>query len=307
MKSPDAIYITGLPTTIGQIQVEDICKGLGRIKKIKVYRDGGGVPKGDATVVFESKKSRRMSTHAVGALDGKRIDQGGLGSYVISVQEATFKPSTTQQQHRQRVREVSSSPSAPEQPPATSSVAPPDAPKVLLMNLCGGQQTPEQRKSLEDEVGAECTKYGRVLDAEFVETDHAVLVTFASLDAAKMCETAMHGRYFDERVIRAEVWPEGEKKTAAVKTNKATDYVGAPPPKIVDGPPIKAPVDPDQPTARMRNIDPVSSPPAVAMMKFVPASSPPSTDEVVDTPPPEKVVARPTSRKRTAADFFDDD
>ena len=43
---PAAIYIQGLPTSIGNIQVEDICKKAGKIKKIKVYRDAGGVPKG---------------------------------------------------------------------------------------------------------------------------------------------------------------------------------------------------------------------------------------------------------------------
>ena len=36
---PAAIYIQGLPTSIGNIQVEDICKKAGKIKKIKVYRD----------------------------------------------------------------------------------------------------------------------------------------------------------------------------------------------------------------------------------------------------------------------------
>lgn len=41
VKSNHAIYITGLPTTVGQIQLEDICKGVGKIKKIKVYRDAG--------------------------------------------------------------------------------------------------------------------------------------------------------------------------------------------------------------------------------------------------------------------------
>ena len=33
---PAAIYIQGLPTSIGNIQVEDICKKAGKIKKIKV-------------------------------------------------------------------------------------------------------------------------------------------------------------------------------------------------------------------------------------------------------------------------------
>ena len=52
-----AIYITGLPSTVGNIQLEDICKCVGKIRKIKVYRDAGGIPKGDAMVVFEGAPS----------------------------------------------------------------------------------------------------------------------------------------------------------------------------------------------------------------------------------------------------------
>ena len=39
-KSTSSIYISGLPSTVGQIQLEDICKGLGKVRKIKVYRQG---------------------------------------------------------------------------------------------------------------------------------------------------------------------------------------------------------------------------------------------------------------------------
>ena len=87
---PAAIYIQGLPTSIGNIQVEDICKKAGKIKKIKVYRDAGGVPKGDALVVFEAKRDRDVAADAVAMLDDMDVDQGGLGSYTISVSEAQF-------------------------------------------------------------------------------------------------------------------------------------------------------------------------------------------------------------------------
>ena len=82
---PAAIYIQGLPTSIGNIQVEDICKKAGKIKKIKVYRDAGGVPKGDALVVFEAKRDRDVAADAVAMLDEMDVDQGGLGCYTISV------------------------------------------------------------------------------------------------------------------------------------------------------------------------------------------------------------------------------
>lgn len=299
VKSDHAIYITGLPTTVGQIQLEDICKGVGKIKKIKVYRDAGGVPKGDATVVFEPRKSRDIAAEAVAELDGKRIDQGGLGSYVIAVQEAMFRPSQAPQRAKP---ELSAAPTPTEE---RVSYAPPDAPKVLLRNLfdASREHATEQQKSLEEEVGMECMKHGRVLDAEYLREDAGVLVTFASLEAARMCATAMHGRYFDERVIRAELWPDGRRQSSvqaaptrkADQRQRATDYVGAPPPRTGEPPPKKAAADPDQPTARVRSAP--TEPNTPQLVAFVRAS---------DQPPTAEAPAPIAGKKRTAADFFDD-
>ncbi len=53
-------------------------------------RDAGGVPKGDALVVFEAKRDRDVAADAVAMLDEMDVDQGGLGCYTISVSEAQF-------------------------------------------------------------------------------------------------------------------------------------------------------------------------------------------------------------------------
>lgn len=302
-KSDRAIYITGLPTTVGQIQLEDICKSVGRIKKIKVYRDASGVPKGDATVVFEGRKGRDMAAEATAELDGKRVDQGGLGSYVITVQEAMFKPSQQP---------------PPKPPEARKSFAPPDAPKTLLRNMFDSSKDYDaaQIKSLEDEVGHECFKYGRVLDAEFVKDDAAVLVTFASLESARNCATAMHGRYFDARIIRAELWTDGSRPSDEPPTKKSAlgDYVGAPPPRTGEAPSKKPDANPNDATRRQRNATDDDAPKPPLMMNFVKAAiepPPPPSDDVLVVPPEEDLPApglglRPPSRKRTAADFFDD-
>mmetsp|Transcript_18314 Transcript_18314/g.57613 ORF Transcript_18314/g.57613 Transcript_18314/m.57613 type:complete len:367 (-) Transcript_18314:22-1122(-) len=309
VKSSHAIYITGLPTTVGQIQLEDICKGVGKIKKIKVYRDAGGIPKGDATVVFEPRKGREVAVEAVDELDGKRIDQGGLGSYVISVQEAMFKPSAAAPRR-----------SEPEAVEERRSFAPPDAPKALLKNLVDPKNDLGDReaRALEDEVGMECMKHGRVLEAEFLRDDAAVLVTFASLDAARMCATAMHGRYFDERVIRAELWPDGKRQSSVQaraaprqkqpQQQRATDYVGAPPPRTAEPPPKKAAVDPDQPTARVRKEaeSPAPAAPPKPLMAFVRATDQPPPPPPPTQPNPKPPAADKSAKKRTAADFFDD-
>ena len=71
---PAAIYIQGLLTSIGNIQVEDICKKAGKIKKIR-FIETRGVPKGDALVVFEAKRDRDVAADAVAMLDEMDVDQ----------------------------------------------------------------------------------------------------------------------------------------------------------------------------------------------------------------------------------------
>ena len=323
VRSKTAIYITGLPTTVGQLQISDICKGIGKIKKIKVYREGG-IPKGDATVVFEAKKSRDVAAEAVLELDGKDIDQGGLGSYRIHVQEAEFRPAEPKKVEKKPVEEPQ------------KRFAPDDAPAVLLKNLFDTTKTysAAEKRSLEDQVGLECMRYGRALDAEF--RDDGILVSFASSEAARVCAASMHGRYFDERVIHADHWPQGRRQAHQPhqKKVKSDDYVGAPPPRTGPVPAAYVEPHPDGPTKRVLLNDESSSSKPSRPLAFVKASKPDddvlppdsssSTGHQQPPPPPTEPSSlvggssappqqRPAGgggggggRKRTAADFFDD-
>lgn len=272
-----------------------------------------------------------MAAEAVAKLDGKRIDQGGLGSYVIAVQEAMFRPSQAPQRSKQ-----------PTSDSATVSdhrvsYAPPDAPKILLRNLfdVSREHSPDQQRSLEEEVGMECMKHGRVLDAEYSREDAAILVTFASVEAARMCATAMHGRFFDQRIISVELWPTGERRSAVQantpartpqaepsqkpqqqqQQSRAADYVGAPPPRIADPPPKKAAVDPNEPTARLRNAATAGGgtsdayKPLMAFVRATEQQAPVNRPNVPTVSAPASSTMAPSAgagKKRTAADFFDD-
>ena len=59
-----SIYITGLPDTIGQIQLSDIVKKYGRVKKIKIYKDEYDRPKGDALVTFKYNDNKVTISNA---------------------------------------------------------------------------------------------------------------------------------------------------------------------------------------------------------------------------------------------------
>ena len=175
---PAAIYIQGLPTSIGNIQVEDICKKAGKIKKIKVYRDAGGVPKGDALVVFEAKRDRDVAADAVAMLDDMDVDQGGLGCYTISVSEAQFsqprrapKPKEEAPRSQRELAAAAAKAWGKELPPtdvvqAGDYSAPADCPKALVSNVFDATKTTERDASIETEFGRECQRFGRVLDAE---------------------------------------------------------------------------------------------------------------------------------------------
>ena len=181
---------------MGNIQLEDICKGVGKIKKIKVYRDAGGIPKGDALVVFDAKLNRDVAGDAVEELDGKEIDQGGLGSYVIAVQEAVFK-------EPRRPVIIPQPPPMPAPAPAAPRsrgpvAAPPDCPKALLKNCFDATKLAARDTQLEDEVGYECTKHGRVIDAECLVAGGdagSMLVSFTTVEAARRCCVATGVRH----------------------------------------------------------------------------------------------------------------
>ena len=269
---PAAIYIQGLPTSIGNIQVEDICKKAGKIKKIKVYRDAGGVPKGDALVVFEAKRDRDVAADAVAMLDDMDVDQGGLGCYTISVSEAQFsqprrapKPKEEAPRSQRELAAAAAKAWGKELPPtdvvqAGDYSAPADCPKALVANVFDATKTTERDASIETEFGRECQRFGRVLDAECVlrgPDAGALLISFTAVDAARKCCVAMHGRTFDGRGLRCELWPTG---------------------------------------ARPARRDPSPSP-SVSSRRVDPSPSPAREVEVVSAPP------RPSSEGRSGAAF----
>ena len=269
---PAAIYIQGLPTSIGNIQVEDICKKAGKIKKIKVYRDAGGVPKGDALVVFEAKRDRDVAADAVAMLDDMDVDQGGLGCYTISVSEAQFsqprrapKPKEEAPRSQRELAAAAAKAWGKELPPtdvvqAGDYSAPADCPKALVSNVFDATSKTERDASIETEFGRECQRFGRVLDAECVlrgPDAGALLISFTAVDAARKCCVAMHGRTFDGRGLRCELWPTG---------------------------------------ARPARRDPSPSP-SVSSRRVDPSPSPAREVEVVSAPP------RPSSEGRSGAAF----
>jgi RNA recognition motif-containing protein len=67
-----SVYVEGLPRTIGQMQLQDICRDMGKIIKIKIYKDSNGMPTGDALITL---KSTEAVAAACETFNEKEIDQ----------------------------------------------------------------------------------------------------------------------------------------------------------------------------------------------------------------------------------------
>merc|ERR1711965_550280 len=169
------------------------------------------------------------------------VDQGGLGCYTISVSEAQFSqprraPKPKEEAPRSQ-RELAAA-WGKELPPtdvvqAGDYSAPADCPKALVANVFDATKTTERDASIETEFGRECQRFGRVLDAECVlrgPDAGALLISFTAVDAARKCCVAMHGRTFDGRGLRCELWPTGARPARrAPSPAREVEVVSAPP------------------------------------------------------------------------------
>ncbi|EEY59920.1 uncharacterized protein PITG_13070 [Phytophthora infestans T30-4] len=54
-KGNSSVYITGLTTYMACRQLEGVCNKLGKVRRIKFYKDAKGGLKGDAVVTFSSR------------------------------------------------------------------------------------------------------------------------------------------------------------------------------------------------------------------------------------------------------------
>ena len=177
-------------------------------------------------MVFEAKRDRDVAADAVAMLDDMDVDQGGLGCYTISVSEAQFsqprrapKPKEEAPRSQRELAAAAAKAWGKELPPtdvvqAGDYSAPADCPKALVSNVFDATKTTERDASIETEFGRECQRFGRVLDAECLVRGPdagALLISFTAVDAARKCCVAMHGRTFDGRGLRCELWPTGAR------------------------------------------------------------------------------------------------
>jgi hypothetical protein len=89
-------------------------------------------------------------------------------------------------------------------------VAPPTVDGATAIIISGMvKNSGEVNDELVEDVRQECSRFGRVLDMHFFQTDPKegphVAVEFAALDAARACASKMNGRLFDGRPLRSSI------------------------------------------------------------------------------------------------------
>ncbi|EQC37862.1 hypothetical protein SDRG_04883 [Saprolegnia diclina VS20] len=230
-----SMYVMGLTTYIACKQLEMVCARLGRVKRLKFYKDDRGGLKGDALVTF---MTHAMLETAIAKLNNAEIKPGVR----ITAKAAEFnkkeevEPSLAPlepppmaegadavtaflNEMQQRLSmPVGAAPDAPvvrDAPVAAAPVVgPPELPptdehvletpsrSILLYNIVDDGDD-EENLDLEDDLQMECSNYGQVTRLQIFRDTNVVAVEFEALPSAIKCLEVMNGRWFGGAQIRA--------------------------------------------------------------------------------------------------------
>ncbi|RHY91622.1 hypothetical protein DYB35_005972, partial [Aphanomyces astaci] len=217
--SSAGVYITGLTTYIACKQLETLCHRLGRVKRIKFYKDERGSLKvSSATAADYSKKPAAAAApdkdapptdNMVDAFLQEIHDQfhGGLGataSTPVGTAAPAFVPSSCV---------AAASPPPPPITPVQPVENTLDEPSrsVVLRGILDEDphEAPlsDEYLDIEDDLRLECSNFGTVLQVLIRPHSNDVVVEFEALDSAVACLRAMHGRWFGRQQIRASFDP----------------------------------------------------------------------------------------------------
>ncbi|KAG2813825.1 hypothetical protein PC129_g13488 [Phytophthora cactorum] len=185
-KGNSSVYITGLTTYMACRQFEGVCNKLGKVRRIKFYKDKKGGLKGDAVVTFSS---RATMLKAVDRLNHFEVKPG----VIITATEATF--SSKQPIEKEESKENTGAAQTQLDLPSCS---------IFLKHIWDPLEGSDAGffDELEEDIRSECSKHGAVERVQIV-ADGSVVVRFAELNAAIACLKVMNGRWFAGRQIEA--------------------------------------------------------------------------------------------------------
>eukprot|EP01114_Cavostelium_apophysatum_P014695 TRINITY_DN3872_c0_g1_i1.p1 TRINITY_DN3872_c0_g1~~TRINITY_DN3872_c0_g1_i1.p1 ORF type:complete len:338 (-),score=70.11 TRINITY_DN3872_c0_g1_i1:4-1017(-) len=210
-------YVTGLPTDITVNELVQTFSKCGIIKrdeetaepKIRIYTDDAGKPKGDALISFFRPESVDL---ALTLIDQSEIRPG----YTITVQRPSFEHQNQKhtksgaKQDKPKKRRIAKNVKTYDQSKALSWEEDENT-HVVVKHMFSQQEAwadPNFFKELEEDISAECNKFGTVEKVKIFQRnpDGVVVVKFAQHFAASRCVEKMNGRFFAGRKLEAEFY-----------------------------------------------------------------------------------------------------
>ncbi|KAG1698412.1 hypothetical protein DVH05_014954 [Phytophthora capsici] len=203
-KGNSSVYITGLTTYMACRQLEGVCNKLGKVRRIKFYKDEKGGLKGDAVVTYSS---RATMLKAVDRLNHFEVKPG----VIITATEATFPSKKGKSKENARATQVGVQDqqvtTTPLKLAAAEDASQLDLPSrcIILKHIWDPLEASDAGffDELEEDMRSECGKHGAV-DRVQIVADGSVVVRFAELNAAIACLKVMNGRWFAGRQIEAQ-------------------------------------------------------------------------------------------------------
>ncbi|RLN54173.1 hypothetical protein BBJ29_005019 [Phytophthora kernoviae] len=236
-KGSSSVYITGLTTYMACRQLEGVCSKIGKVRRIKFYKDERGGLKGDAVVTFSSRitvikaidrlnhfevKPGVIITATEAVFSTKKTMDTGVetetmqGQDNLSGSESAFTEESKEARDVNAADQMVKSPSAtnPSKPakiiPSDDDAAVLDLPSrsIVLKHIWDPLESHDNSDAtffadLEEDMRSECGKHGTVEHVQIV-ADGSVIVRFADLNAAIACLKVMNGRWFAGQQIEAQ-------------------------------------------------------------------------------------------------------
>ncbi|XP_015601873.1 HIV Tat-specific factor 1 homolog [Cephus cinctus] len=225
-----AIYVSGLPLDITMEELTQLVTKCGLVArdekgkdKIKLYRDAGGEPKGDALCTYIKIESVDL---ALKVLDGWQIR-----GKTLSVQRAKFQMKGTydpalkpKRKKKDKERLKKNQEKLFDWRPERMRGEPQKCERVVIIkNLFAPEDFDKEVALLleyQQDIRSECLKCGDVRKVIIYDRhpEGVAQVTFGEPSEAQACIQLLNGRWFGQRKISAEIW-DGKTKYKVAETD----------------------------------------------------------------------------------------
>ena len=321
------LYVSGVPKEVSFTAVQNLFSKAGEVRRVKLYKDAQGEPKGDGLVTFATEAGLRAAMERDDwALFGEplhteaaKFEAKAAGvpredwervvvlTSMFSVEEVSF---ALVAQPVARPRPAHGPPTARPLPSCTHRLAcRPASPADLPPSMAQIGSASDVRaflSHLEESTWVECLRFGPLERVQCFAADsqQALSVRFVTAAAAAECVRLMNGRWYDGRQMGASLFDGNRKRAPDAEIDEERRARLLPPPEPEpepepdpDPPPPPPPAAPTEPPPQPRSSrwgsTPASAPdPCASQPADSSQPAPPSADAAEAEPSSELRLPR---------------